>query len=364
MSVRGALPFVTVFACLVLALPSASRAGAQVIRGVVVDSASQLRITGVLVLLADSADREVQRRQVDLNGEFGFVAPGPGRYSVRAERWGMTTDTAGGIDVAPGDTVSLRMALVELSVAQLVHEMERIVDLGADRPPLAEGSGRVPEAGAGDANRTTHSGEGGVIAGQVQEVPDAAMEPGGRVGILGSDVSADVDSNGRFVFPGLPEGAYELAYLRPSLEELDWDYPLAEAVVRSGDTTTVSLQPAPPRRVLAQACGLDQWKPYTGVLEGLVLLPGSGLPAPGIRVVAEWHEYRAISVRGLEGSAMTAVSHTNPMGAFRFCGIPMNFTRVEVTAGERAPRVSVTATMSDEKPVVKITLELPPGGGR
>ena len=343
-------PTLALLACLAPG-PHAGEANAQVIRGVVVDSASQLPITGVLVLLTDSASREVQRRQVDTNGEFGFVAPGPGRYSVRAERFGMTTDTIERIDVATGDTVSLRMALGRLSIAQLVEEVGRIVDLGAWRPS--------PEASARETDRIAYTEDGGVIVGQVQETGDAMMESGGRVGLVRVGLAADVDSEGRFVIPGLPEGTYELSYLRPSLGGLDWAYPLTEAVVRSGDTTTVSLQAAHPHRVLAQACGLDQWKPYTGVLEGQVLLSGSGSAAPGIEVVAQWHEYRSVDARALDGTAMTAVAQTNSMGAFRFCGIPTDLTSVEVTAGERANRVSVTTTLSDEKPVGKITLRLP-----
>ena len=345
--------------------PQAGEAAAQVIHGVVVDSASQLPITGVLVSLSDSANRVEQRRQVDTNGEFEFAARGPGRYSVRAERLGMTTHTVERIDVAPGDTVSLTMVLAQLSVAQLVEEVGRIVDLGAERPPPVEEGGRVPEVRAGEPDWIAYTEDGGVIVGQVQEVGDAAMESGGRVGLVRVGLAADVDSEGRFVIPGLPESTYELSYLRPSLGGLDWEYSLAEAVVRSRDTTTVSLQPAHPHRVLAQACGLDQWKPYTGVLEGhVVLLPASGSAASGITVVAEWYEPH--TTNPLEGRAMTAVARTNSMGAFRFCGIPTDRTSVEVTAGERANRVSVTTTMSDEKPVVKITLRLPrvpPGGG-
>ena len=350
-------PALAFTACLAMG-PQASEAAAQVIRGVVVDSASQLPITGVLVLLTDSASRVEQRRQVDTNGEFEFAARGPGRYSVRAERLGMTTHTVERIDVAPGDTVSLTMVLAQLSIAQLVEEVGRIVDLGAERSP-PEGIVRAREP-----DWIAYTEDGGVIVGQVQVVGDAAMESGGRVGLVHVGLASDVDSEGRFMIPGLPEGTYEMAYLRPSLGGLDWDYPLAEAVVRSRDTTTVNLQPAHPHRVLAQACGLDQWKPYTGVLEGHVVLPPSGSAAPGIRVVAEWYEPHTTDP--LEGRVMTAVAQTNSMGAFRFCGIPTDRTSVEVTAGERANRVSVTTTMSDEKPVAKITLQLPgvpPGGG-
>ena len=356
------VPALALLACLAPG-PWAGGAGAQVIRGVVVDSTTRSRITDVLVFLTDSAHRELKRRHVGMDGEFEFAVPGPGRYSVRAERFGMTTDTVGRIDVAPGDTVSITLELAQLSVARLVEELGKIVDLDAERLPPVEEGGRVPEGGARETDWITYDEDGGVIVGQVLEAGAAVMEAGGRVGLVHVGLAADVDAEGRFVIPGLPEGTYELAYLRPSLAELDWEYPLAEVVVRLKDTTTVSLQPAHPHRVLAQACGLDQWKPYTGVVKGDVVLPLPGSAAPGIRVTAEWYEPHATDPFG--GRAMTAVALTNSRGAFRFCGIPTDRTTVEVTAGERTNRASVTMIMSDDKPVATITLQLPgaPSGG-
>ena len=356
------VPTLALLACLAPG-PWVGGAGAQVIRGVVVDSTTRSRITDVLVFLTDSAHRELKRRHVGMDGEFEFAVPGPGRYSVRAERFGMTTDTVGRIDVAPGDTVSITLELAQLSVARLVEELGKIVDLDAERLPPVEEGGRVPEGGARETDWITYDEDGGVIVGQVLEAGAAVMEAGGRVGLVHVGLAADVDAEGRFVIPGLPEGTYELAYLRPSLAELDWEYPLAEVVVRLKDTTTVSLQPAHPDRVLAQACGLDQWKPYTGVVKGDVVLPLPGSAAPGIRVTAEWYEPHATDPFG--GRAMTAVALTNSRGAFRFCGIPTDRTTVEVTAGERTNRASVTMIMSDDKPVATITLQLPgaPSGG-
>ena len=348
-------------ACLAPAPQAAAPASAQVIRGIVVDSASRRPLTGVLVVVTDSAGRDVQRAMVDTNGEFEFLARVPGWYAVRAERWGMSTKAVERVDVSAGDSVSLRLALAQLPLDRLVEEVGRIVDL-ADREPPPES-----DVGAGTASEIgiAYTEGGGVIVGQVRDAGDGRREAGGRVGLVAVGLAVEVDWEGRFVIPGLPEGTYPLTYLRPSLGGLDWDYSLADAVVRLGDTTTVTLQPAHPHRVMARACGLDQWKPYTGVLEGQVLLPGSGLAAQGTRVVAEWFESGTINAGGVDGTVMTAVAQTNVMGTFRICGIPTDRTTVEVTAGERTTRVSATTTMSDDKPVVKMTLQLPrrPGSG-
>lgn len=359
-SVLRLAPALALLGCLTLAPQVAESACAQVIRGVVVDSVSQRPITGVLVVVTDSAGRDLQRAMVDTNGEFEFLARVPGWYAVQAERWGMSTKTVERVDVAAGDTVSLRLALVQLPIDRLVEEVGRIVDL-ADREPPPEG-----DVGVGSASEVgiAYTEGGGVIVGRVREADDVRREAGGRVGLVAVGLAVEVDWEGRFVIPGLPEGTYPLTYLRPSLDGLDWNYPLVDAVVRLGDTTTVTLQPAHPHRVMARACGLDEWKPYTGVLEGQVLLPVSGLAAPGIRVVAEWFESGAINPRAVDGTVMTAVAQTNAMGTFRICRIPTDRTTVEVTAGERTSRVSATTIMSDDKPVVKITLQLPRRPGR
>ena len=98
---------------------------------------------------------------------------------------------------------------------------------------------------------------------------------------MGVGVAVDLDSEGRFEIPGLPPGTYQLSYLRPSLGGLDRDYPLDDAVVRFGDTTTVRIEAADRDAVLARACGLREWTPYTGVLQGHVLLTGSRLEGVG-----------------------------------------------------------------------------------
>lgn len=64
--------------------------------------------------------------------------------------------------------------------------------------------------------------------------------------------------------------------------------------------------------------------------------------------------------------ARNVATETNSLGAFRLCGVPTDLTSVEVSAGEGRNVVSLNATLSEENPVVKITLELarvPPKGG-
>ena len=55
---------------------------------------------------------------------------------------------------------------------------------------------------------------------------------------------------------------------------------------------------------------------------------------------------------------MQVATETNSIGAYRLCGIPTDLAGVEVTAGEGWDRVSAAAALSEDKPVVTITLEL------
>ena len=578
--VHSATPITTVLACLALAPHSGAEAGAQVIRGVVVDSASHQPLPAVLVSLTDGDNRNLQRFLTDASGEFKFLAPRPGRYSVRAERLGMTTETVGDIGVDADRAVSLRITLAHLPITlrgieasgdrrcelsrdlgletlrvweearkvlatadftssagvyvydlgryvreldpgslkilsesnsfwstsserpiesrpvevllaggwvvrdsggnryfgpdahvllsdeflnthciqlrahhethpdliglefrpvriqsrrtqihgvlwlsretgglkwlefsylnlpgpaeeakndqiggrvefrglpdgtwivskwyirmpRVVEEVRRFQGINLRRPRLkgiVEEGGWVLEARTRETGVIAFAERGGVVAGEVREVGGSGLEPGGRVALVGTGVAVDLDSERRFVIPRLPEGTYQLSYLRPSLGGLDRNYALADAIVQSGDTTAVHLQPPDPGMVLAQACGLEEWAQSTGVVQGHVLLPGSRVAAPGITVVARWEEWRPTTGGAWpQGRARNVSTETNALGAFRLCGVPADLTSVEVSAGEGRSAVSLNTTLSEERPVVKITLELarvPPEGGR
>lgn len=563
---------------LVLGPDSAAEANAQIIQGIVVDSADRQPLPAVLVSLADSANRTLQRSLSDANGRFQVFLARPGRYSVRAERLGMKTETVEQIDVAAGQTISLRITLAHIPITlsgieasgdrrcelprelgietlrvweearkalgsadftssagvyvfglgryarelepsslkildesstfasttaerpiesrpveellaggwvapdsggyryfgpdahvllsdefldthcmrlrardeshpdlvglefrpvriqsrrtqiqgvlwlsretgglewlefsylnlpgaagkvrndriggrvefrslpngtwivskwhirmpRVAEEMLRVLHYSAPRARLqsiVEVGGWVLEVRQRETGTIAFADHGGVIAGQVREPDGAGLEAGGRVALVGVGVAVELDAEGRFVIPGLPEGTYQLSYLRPSLGGLDRSYELADAVVRSGDTTTVRLHPADRDAVLARACGREEWAPYTGVLEGHVLLPGSGLAASGIAVVARWQQWRTDTGAWPQGRALYVATETNEVGAFRLCGVPADLTRFEVTAGEGREGVTVDASLSGEEPVLYINLKLagiPPDDG-
>lgn len=536
-------------------------ARAQVLEGVVVDSATQAPVTAVLVSLSDADDRRLQRFLVDSDGYFRFVVPRPGRYSLRAERLGLATRTMAGLDVGPEETVAVRIPVAHRAIAiegiratgdrrcelssdlgaathraweearkvlnaasftdsegLYVYDLEKhmreldpgslrvrnetrahkrtttrqpfesrpvelLVDGGwvleepagnryfapdadvllsddflathclqlraadASRPDLlglefrpvrdgsggpdiegvlwlsretggiewldfryldlpglldehgsdeiggrvdfrglpdgswivsnwhirmplmvlerdgvfgmqrtrligiAEEGGRVVEAVGARTRRVAYTPSEGVVSGEIDR-------PEGRVAVVGTGVEAGVDTRGRFTIRGLPEGAYQLAYLRPALMGLDRDYALTDVRVTGGDTTAVRLRAPDPREVMATACGadLETWDPDSGVILGRVADADSRV-APGIPVVAQWTAGLDVPPR-LRVRYRSEQTETGPAGEFQLCGVPADYRAVTVTAGSGMSRVSEDLILSEEKPVVAVSLEL------
>ena len=261
----------------------------------------------------------------------------------------------------------IRMPLVVEEGTMIdLRQLGGMIDLRRPRlRGIAEEGGRVIAVRARDTDRLAYADRGGVIAGRVAAADsEDAMEPGGRVALVGAGVVMDVAPDGRFGIAGLPDGVYRLAYLRPSLRGLDRDYVLADASIRGGDTTRVRLHAADPDAVLARACGVEEWPPETGVVHGHVVEEESGAAAAGVTVAAEWMEFSGRSLERLRGMRMSVTAETDAMGSFRLCGVAADHATVTVTAtaGRRSQEVSVSLALSEDEPVAAVSLRLPAPG--
>lgn len=148
----------TALALAVTPASAPTEAHAQILRGIVVEAASQQPVPAVLVSLVDSANRDLQRFMVGPDGEFRFILAVPGAYSLRAERLGMATRTLGALMVAASDTVSVRMSVEHRPIALEGIEAsgDRRCELEAD---IGEQTHRVWDAARKtlDAARFTES---------------------------------------------------------------------------------------------------------------------------------------------------------------------------------------------------------------
>lgn len=95
-------------ALLLAALLGAVPAAAQTVQGTLREPGGA-PVERVVVALVDAGGTQVARTLTAADGGFTLRAPGPGRYSVRAERIGYAAVTAGPFELAAGETRSERM---------------------------------------------------------------------------------------------------------------------------------------------------------------------------------------------------------------------------------------------------------------
>jgi hypothetical protein len=100
---------------LFLGLPGPSVV-AQTVQGQVLERHTGGPVEGALVLLVDEAGATRGGYLSNPMGRFLILAPGPGRYEVRAERIGYETASSGSFVLAPGETLTLRLEVAEAPI--------------------------------------------------------------------------------------------------------------------------------------------------------------------------------------------------------------------------------------------------------
>ncbi|HEX6057438.1 MAG TPA: carboxypeptidase-like regulatory domain-containing protein [Gemmatimonadaceae bacterium] len=109
-------PLVLILAATAL-LATAASASAQLVRGVVVDSASDEPLAGATVRLVSDRGGAVGGALLGADGRFVLRAPSPGRYAVQVQRvgWSLTRDTT--LDLAASDTIWRRIVVAAVPVS-------------------------------------------------------------------------------------------------------------------------------------------------------------------------------------------------------------------------------------------------------
>ena len=119
-------------AALALAVPFAVQA--QSVRGVVVDAGDR-PVSGVVVLLVDSASNVAARALSAERGEFRVAATRAGTYRLRTLRIGFRPVVSAPMTIAAGEQVTRRLVLTGLPETP-PDPVCPVIRLECDRPPV------------------------------------------------------------------------------------------------------------------------------------------------------------------------------------------------------------------------------------
>ncbi len=139
------LGFPCLLAPLLAALVGAGPLCAQAVVGRIIDADAGGGVAGAFVVLADSAGRRRAAVLSDGQGRFVLTAPGPGTYTVRAERIGMATRSLPAFTLAAGERRSVSLALAPEAVPLAAIEVSAKKGRCELRPEAGAATARVWE---------------------------------------------------------------------------------------------------------------------------------------------------------------------------------------------------------------------------
>jgi len=224
---------------------------------------------------------------------------------------------------------------------------------------IAEEGGRVVSARRRSSGEVAFSEATGSIDGTVTYSRSAKRGTGvDAVLVVGFGRMEPVDSLGHFEVSGLPEGRYQLAYLRPELMGLDASHVVSEVEVARGQKVQVQIESPPRPWVLAAACGVSEWEDGTGVLLGSIVNAQTAEPTKDVEVVATWQRVREIDLSAgtVDGSVRTITAVVGPQGSFMFCAVPTDQTITVSARSELGHSVSREVALTSAEPVARVSI--------
>ncbi len=174
---------------------AARPAGAQELRGRVLEQGSEMPAAGAFLSLLDSAAGRADATLSAKDGAFALAGPGPGSYRVRIERIGYRTWTSDPIELAAGAAVS-RTFVVPIQLVSLEKLSVRV----GDQCQSSRGSGEgllTLWTEAKKALRVTAWSEKGRLALDVRRF-ERDLDPTTRQVVAQSSVSAVVRAHRAF----------------------------------------------------------------------------------------------------------------------------------------------------------------------
>ena len=179
-------------------------AGAQTIDGVLVDAQSGRVIPRASVVLFGEGDQPVDSARTSERGRFTLTGPGPGSYTISAVRGGYAGILSNPISLVDGETVSYRMEVPPLSMAN----MRQMSEVLKTNERLGQG---LSEVCSGRMNPI----DGGILLGVVRGGQDRQPIAGAKAilhlasgpGIAAdSTLAAVTDDQGAYLLCFVPAG--------------------------------------------------------------------------------------------------------------------------------------------------------------
>ena len=164
---------------------------------------------------------------------------------------------------------------------------------------------------------------------------------------IGRTVSSD--SSGRFAFGDVSDGRYLVGFFHPMLDSLGLDPVLREIAVAAGRPVRADLAIPSVGRLRMAVCGAAaEPAESSAVVIGIVREVEGRVPAPGVRVSAEWVEF-VLSRERLDRRVPRISTTTAANGWFGLCGVP------------RSETVAVLATRGADS-TDRVEVEVPANG--
>jgi hypothetical protein len=193
------------------------------------------------------------------------------------------------------------------------------------------------------------------LSGVIRDSLSGAGVAGGRIALVGTDLSTQTDDKGRFSLSGMLPGTYEAEIRTPSLDSLAATHRASFEFVDPNTHPDWRVPNA--QQLMATVCGSALRDGGRGIVVGRAKLRGDTAAMNNLSIVAEWQP-----VGGSDSLATVrqAKVQGGADGSFRLCGVPTN-TAVKLRAvadgAETADETSVRLQGGTRLARAELTLE-------
>ncbi|HEY6827979.1 MAG TPA: carboxypeptidase regulatory-like domain-containing protein [Gemmatimonadaceae bacterium] len=227
-------------------------------------------------------------------------------------------------EMAGGDLEFVRMRNGTWAISQWDIRMPAFTSVirpghGAERQ-LAEiqvAGGQLALARQG--NDTLWAQPSAVLSGTIRDSVTGAGIAGGRINLVGTELSAQTDNRGRFSLSGIIPGVYEAEIHTPSLDSLATTHRASFEFVDPNSHPDWRVPNA--RQLMATVCGPTPLDASRGIVVGRARVRGDTGAIRNLSIIAEYPTMRAADSGAVV--RMTRV-RGGADGLFRLCGVPLN----------------------------------------